>query len=355
MSTNPNNDNVNIRAAIRAVLEKKHLTFAESEAVMKEIMSGAATPAQIAAFLTALRLKGETVEEISACAKVMREFAHQITPQVNAPLLDTCGTGGDGLRTFNISTVTAIVCAAAGIPVAKHGNRAMSSSCGSADLLEAFGVKIDLDPHLVLESIEQTGIGFLFAPKFHPAMRFASPVRREIGIPTVFNILGPLTNPASAQTQILGVASEPLAEQLAGVLQNLGVERAYVVTGHQGMDEISISGQTIAFQVTKGSIDRLLIQPEDLGFQREKLGDIVCDSKNDSVITALKVLRNEAKPAQKNAVLLNCAYAIAVAKQVTPEDGLDEARAVIESGGALAKLKDFVIQTGGKLPMEIPV
>ncbi|MHA1734545.1 MAG: anthranilate phosphoribosyltransferase [Promethearchaeota archaeon] len=336
---------MDIRAALKVVVGGNDLSFGASASVMKEMMSGKASPAQIAAFLTALHLKGETVEEISACAKVMREFANQIRPEVSGPLLDTCGTGGDGKNTFNISTVTAIVAAAAGCPVAKHGNRAMSSTCGSADVLEALGVKVDLDPDRVRESIEEVGIGFMFAPKFHPAMRHASPVRREIGIPTVFNILGPLTNPAGAQTHLLGVRDEKLAEVMAGVLQTLGVERAYVVHGSHGEDEISVSGSTVVFRVDPTSIERTTVHPGDFGMPVSKVAEIACQSKGESVAAALRVLRGESSEAETNVVLLNSAHAIAICKGISPEDGLGEARAVIEEKTGLAKLEEFATKT----------
>jgi anthranilate phosphoribosyltransferase len=343
-----------IRAAIAKVTSKEDLTLDESENVMKEIMSGTGTPGQIGALLTALHVKGESIEEISAFAKIMRKFATGIHPKIKSPLLDTCGTGGDGFRTFNISTVTALVSAAAGCAVAKHGNRAMSSSCGSADLLESLGVKIDLEPRAVESCIEKVGIGFLFAPKFHPAMRFASPVRKEIGIPTVFNILGPLTNPANAPAQILGVKDQKLARVMARVLQNLGIQRAYVVHGKPGIDELSIIGPSLAIKVTPQEIIEEKVTPEDFGMARAKIDEITCHSKDQSVEIASNVLLNQATPAQKNVVLLNSAFAIAAAKNITPQEGMGEAKQALENLKAYEKLKEFIIQTGGACRLNPP-
>lgn len=340
-------DPFDIRAAITKVAAGHDLTFAESEIVMQEIMSGTLTPAQIAAFLTAMYLKGESTEEVAACAKVMRQFANQITPRVSGPLLDTCGTGGDGCSTFNISTVSAIIAAAAGCTVAKHGNRAMSSTCGSADLLEALGVNIELPPEAVQECIEKVGIGFMYAPKFHPAMRFASPVRREIGIPTVFNVLGPLTNPASATTHVLGTRALPLARAMAGVLQKLGLERGFVVHGDPGLDELSLTGASTVIAIKDGALEETRVEPEDLGLARASLADLQAPDRATAVRIALDVLRNQATPAQRDVVLLNSAYAIAAARGVSPQEGLARAREVVENGAALAKLVAFVQQTGG--------
>jgi len=337
-----------IRAAIAKVTSREDLNLVESESVMKEIMSGVATPGQIGALLTCLHLKGESMEEISAFANVMRKFATQIHPKVATPLLDTCGTGGDGFKTFNISTLTALVAAAAGCAVAKHGNRAMSSHCGSADLLESLGVKIDLDPANVEICIEKVGIGFLFAPKFHPAMRFASPIRKEIGIPTVFNILGPLTNPANAPAQILGVKDIKLAKLMARVLQKLGIQRAYVVHGKPGIDELSITGPSLAIKVTPEEIVEEKVTPEDFGMARAKIDDITCHSKDQSVQIAMSVLRNQATQAQKDVVLLNSAFAIAAAKNITPQAGLKDAKQALENLRAYQKLTELITQTGGK-------
>ncbi len=343
-----------IRAAIAKASSKEDLTSEESENVMKEIMSGNATPGQIGALLTALHVKGETIEEISAFAKIMRKFATNIHPKISAPLLDTCGTGGDGYRTFNISTLTALVAAGAGCAVAKHGNRAMSSYCGSADLLEAFGMKIDLEPSAVETCIEKVGIGFLFAPKFHPAMRFASPVRKEIGIPTVFNVLGPLTNPANAPAQILGVKAQKLAKLMASVLQNLGIQRAYVVHGKPGIDELSIMGPSVAFKVTPQEIVEMKVTPEEFGMVKVKIDEITCRSKDQSVEIAGNVLLNRATPAQKNAVLLNSAFAIAAGKNISPQEGLEEAKQALENLRAYEKLKELIVQTGGSCRLNPP-
>ena len=233
---------MDVREAITAVVDGHSLSREDAASAMRQIMGGEATPAQLGAFLTGLRIKGETTQEIAGMASVMREFALKV--EVDGPLIDTVGTGGDGQNTFNISTATAFVAAAAGLKVAKHGNRAASGTCGSADVLEALGVRIELSPEGVARCIEEAGVGFMFAPVFHPAMRHAGPVRREIGIRTVFNILGPLTNPAGAQTQLLGVAFPELGETMAEVLGILGSHRAMIVHGHGGLDELSLSGDS---------------------------------------------------------------------------------------------------------------
>src|SRR5690606_27890814 len=255
-----------IQEAIRKAVEGVHLTEDEAAAAMEAIMEGEATPAQIAAFITALRIKGETVDEIAGCAREMRETAAKITPR-RTPLVDTCGTGGDGANTFNISTAAAFVAAAAGAAVAKHGNRSVSSRCGSADVLEALGVRIDLTPDAVRECIDQVGIGFLFAPLFHSSMRHAVGPRKEIGIRSVFNVLGPLTNPASAQVQVVGVYDAALTEPLARVLGRLSVREAYVVHGQPRLDEISISGETQVSHLKDGEVHTFRIRPEDAGLK----------------------------------------------------------------------------------------
>ncbi|GAB4320210.1 MAG: anthranilate phosphoribosyltransferase [Promethearchaeota archaeon] len=336
-----------MKAAIRLVVGGEDLTFDQCESVMNEIMAGKATPAQIAAFLTALHVKGETAEEISACATVMRRYATRISPDVEGELLDTCGTGGDGLHTFNVSTVSALVAAAAGVPVAKHGNRAMSSSCGSADLFEALGVNLDAPPEVVKRCIETVGIGFLFAPKFHPAMRFASPVRREVGIPTVFNVLGPLTNPAGASTHLLGARNLELAKLMADVLHRLGMKRAFVAHGHGGIDEVSISGPTSLYEVTPAGVESFTVSPGDFGLPLAKLDEVVCRGKDLSVEAAVQVLENRASAAKRNLVLMNAGLAIAAGTGRTPEEGVELAKQVLEEGRAVETLKNFVVASGG--------
>ena len=257
-----------IKEAIGQLVGGHSLTMDEASTVMNEIMEGTATPAQFGAFVTALRLKGETVEEIAGLARTMRAKALQVS--ISEPAVDTCGTGGDGQGTFNISTTAAFVVAACGLKVAKHGNRAMSSQCGSADVLEALGVKIDLNPAQVQKCLETVGIGFMLAPVFHPAMKFAAAPRKEVGIRTVFNILGPLTNPAGAGAQLLGVPEKGLTEKMATVLKMLGCRHALVVYGEDGLDEITITGKTFVSELKKGSIKNYEVTPEDLGLSRAK-------------------------------------------------------------------------------------
>ncbi|NTU79122.1 MAG: anthranilate phosphoribosyltransferase [Chloroflexales bacterium] len=333
---------MNIRDAIIAVVGGKELTQAESASVMEEIMTGEATPAQIGAFLTALHLKGETDAEIAGMAEVMRQKATPV--YVDGPVADTCGTGGDGSHTFNISTAAAFVAAGAGLTVAKHGNRAMSSVCGSADVLEGLGVKIELDAEGVARCLREAGIGFMFAPKFHPAMRFAGPVRREIGIRTAFNILGPLTNPARARHQVLGVASAPLAEKLARALSRLETTHALVVHGDGGVDELSLSGPNLVFDVRAGQAPRrMTIAPADLGLQwasHEALrgGDV---ATNVAIVRG--VLDGSDRGPHRDVVLLNAAAAL-VAGDLAADmaAGLVQARASIDEGRALARLGRLV-------------
>lgn len=331
-----------IREAIIAVVGGRDLSQAEAASVMEAIMTGEATPAQIGAFLTALHLKGETDAEIAGMAEVMRLKATPV--YVDGPVADTCGTGGDGSHTFNISTGAAFVAAGAGLTVAKHGNRAMSSVCGSADVLEGLGVKIDLDADGVARCLREAGIGFMFAPKFHPAMRFAGPVRREIGIRTAFNILGPLTNPARARHQVLGVAAPALAEKLARALSRLETVHALVVHGDGGMDELSLSGPNLIFDVRAGQEPRrLTVAPEDVGLERAgpealKGGDVLV---NTAIIRGI-LDGSDAGP-RRDVVLLNAAAAL-VAGDRAPDlpAAIAAARASIAEGRALERLQRLV-------------
>src|SRR3990172_7644581 len=252
-----------IRDAIMQLADRRDLTEAEAARCMEELMSGTATPAQFGAYVAALRMKGETIDEITGMAKVVREKASRI--DLKGPLLDTCGTGGDESGSFNVSTCAAFIAAGAGARVAKHGNRAMTSRCGSADVLEALGAKIDLTPYQVAECIERAGVGFMFAQAFHPAMKFVAPLRREIGIRTVFNILGPLTNPAGATHQVIGVPRPDLVEKIAAVLARLGADHALVVHGEDGFDEISIGGKSIVAELLDGVVRTYTVTPEDAG------------------------------------------------------------------------------------------
>jgi anthranilate phosphoribosyltransferase len=304
---------------------------------MGEIMRGEATPAQIAAFITALRCKGETVEEITGCARAMRAEASTISLDQEI-VLDTCGTGGDGASTFNISTATALVAAGAGVTVAKHGNRAVSSKCGSADVLEGLGVKIDLPPDAVKECIEEVGIGFLFAPVFHQAMKHAVGPRRDIGIRTVFNILGPLTNPAGANAQVMGVYSPELTQVMAHVLDNLGSKRSIVVHGKDGSDELSIAGQTQVSELQPRGVTNYEVSPEDLGLPRYDMSEIVGGSVEENVRILLEVLQGK-EGAARDAVILNGAAAMVVASKCSIlREGAEIAREAIDSGSAMQKL-----------------
>lgn len=331
-----------IKESIKKVVEGKNLTREEAALTMDTIMRGDATPSQIASFITALRMKGETVDEITGCAEKMREHAINIYPH-QKELVDTCGTGGDVSGTFNISTISALVVAGAGVPVAKHGNRSVSSRCGSADVLEALGVKIDIDPKKVEECIDKVGIGFIFAPNFHKAMRFAMPSRREIGIRTVFNILGPLTNPARATAQILGVFSADLTETMAKVLGNLGVKHALVVHGMDGLDEISISDKTKVSHLHSGKVETYYIKPEDLGIHMGKKEDILGGSINENAKIAFDILKGEEKGPKRNIVLLNAAAAIFVGgKAKDLKEGLKLATESIDCGAASQKLEELI-------------
>ncbi|MFN3372225.1 MAG: anthranilate phosphoribosyltransferase [Chloroflexus sp.] len=333
---------MNIREAIAAVVARRDLTQAEAASVMEEIMSGTATPAQIGAFLTALHIKGETDAEIAGMAAVMREKATHV--YFDGPVIDTCGTGGDGAHTFNISTTAAFVAAGAGLTVAKHGNRAMSSVCGSADVLEGLGVQIELDAEGVARCLRDAGIGFMFAPKFHPAMRFAGPVRREIGIRTVFNILGPLTNPARARYQVLGVASATLAEKLANALSRLETVHALVVHGDGGVDELTLSGPNLIFEVKAGQpIRQMMVAPEDVGLARAPREVLRGGDVAYNVAIVRSILSGEEQGPRRDVVLFNAAAAL-VAGDLAPDlvTGVKMARASIDSGRALERLNRMI-------------
>ena len=329
-----------IRESIAAVVSGQSLTMEEASSVMREIMEGEATPAQLGAFLTALALKGETTQEIAGMARVMREMALRV--EVDGELVDTVGTGGDGKNTFNISTATAFIAAGAGLKVAKHGNRAASGSCGSADVLEALGVQIELSPVSVAQCINEVGVGFMFAPAFHPAMRHAGPVRREIGIRTVFNILGPLTNPAGAQTQLLGVAFPELGGIMAEVLGLLGSHHAMIVHGAGGLDEISLSGDTSVWEVRGGQVEEWTIRVEDTGLPETPIEAIRGGSKEENAATMLRLFQGE-QGAVRDMVLLNSAGVLMVGdKAETIRQGVEMSAGIIDSGAAIAKLDQMI-------------
>ena len=329
-----------IKEAISKLVERQSLSMEEASLVMAEIMDGQVTPAQFGAFVTSLRLKGETVDEIVGMAKTMREKAIHV--KIDEPVVDTCGTGGDGAGTFNISTAAAFVAAGAGVKVAKHGNRAASSRCGSADVLEAAGVKIDLTASHVERCLKEVGIGFMFAPSFHPAMKYAGPPRKEIGIRTVFNILGPLTNPAGATAQVLGVADSALVEKMAKVLQQLGCRHALVVHAEDGLDEISLTGKTNICEVKEDYVKNYYIAPSDFNLPRASLKDLKGGTAVENAVVLKKLLSGE-KGTMLDSVLINASAALLAADKVpTLQDGLVLARKSVESGRALAALNGLV-------------
>lgn len=328
---------------ISKVVEGRDLSEEEAEQAMRLIMSGEATPAQIGSFLTALRMKGETIEEIASFARVMRQFAARINPRVEGRLVDTCGTGGDRVKTFNISTIAAFVVAGAGVAIAKHGNRSVTSKAGSADLLEALGVNLNLTPEQVEKIIESIGIGFMFAPAFHGAMKHAIGPRKEIGIRTVFNVLGPLTNPAGAQAQVLGVFDASLVEPIAKVLSRLGVEHALVVHGLEGMDEISTCGETLVAELRNGKIETYTLSPEDFGIERASPEQLAGRDAQGNATIARALLEKKEKGARRDIVVLNAAAGIYVggkAKSIDSAVGLAEES--IDSGRAYEKLLALV-------------
>ena len=332
-----------IKEAISLLVKRNDLTTEMMTAVMEEIMTNEATDAQKASFLTALAMKGETIDEITAAAKVMRSHCERFLNDMD--VLEIVGTGGDGSNTFNISTLSAIVASAAGIPVAKHGNRAASSKCGTADCLEALGVKIDIAPALSAQLLKDIDICFLFAQKYHTAMRFVGGVRKEMGIRTLFNILGPLANPAGANMQLLGVYSEDLIEPLAHVLCNLGVKRAMVVYGTDSIDELSLSAPTKVCEFRGNNFKTYEITPEQYGFTRCAKEDLVGGTPEDNAKIALDILNDQPGP-KLDAVLLNAGAAIYIASDnITMEDAIAKARILIESGAAKKQLETFIEKT----------
>jgi anthranilate phosphoribosyltransferase len=312
----------------------------DAAAVMRQIMSGEATPAQLGSFLTALRLKGETTEEIAGMATVMREFALKVN--VDGMLVDSVGTGGDGLNTFNISTAAAFVAAGAGLKVAKHGNRAASGTCGSADVLEELGVQIELPPEGVERCIRESGIGFMFAQAFHPSMRHAGPVRREIGIRTVFNILGPLTNPAGAQSMLVGVAFPELGEKMASVLNLLDTHHSIIVHGDGGLDEMTLSGDTAVWEVAGGKVSNWTLSVADTGLPVTPIAAITGGDKAANAATMRSLLSGEGGPV-RDYVLLNSAGVLLVGDLVTNiRDGVQLAAQTIDSGAAKERMESMI-------------
>ncbi len=330
-----------IKDAIAKTIRCEDLTQAEAEAAMMDIMTGNATPAQIGAYLIALRMKGETVDEITGSARAMRANSVPVPVKKDRTLYDTAGTGGDGKHTFNISTAAAFVIAGAGCKVAKHGNRAASSQCGSADVLGALGVNLDLTPEQVGQAIDEVGIGFLFAQKFHPAMRFVGGPRKEIGQRTIFNVLGPLTNPAGAEVQIIGVFDPELTEPLAQVLGELGSRAAFVVHGAGGMDELNTVGANRVSHLKDGKVTTMTLEPEMLDLPRGEMADLTGGTPDDNAKILRGVLSGSLNGARKNAVLLNAAAALA-AESGDLREGFAQAKQALESGAALKKLDELV-------------
>jgi len=329
-----------IKEAIAKLINKADLSRDEMEQAFTQIMSGDATPAQIGAFITALRIKGETIDEITAAATIMRKFATSLTIN-DTVILDTCGTGGSGKHTFNISTIVALIASGSGITVAKHGNRSVSSKSGSADLFERLGVNIAAAPLIVERCINEAGIGFVFAPTFHKAMKHAIGPRIEIGIRTIFNLLGPLTNPAQATHQILGVFSESIIEPMANVLLNLGLKHAMVVHSQEGLDELSTSADNIICEVNNGKIKKYVLRCENLGIRRTNIENIQIQNVEESYTIATALLNGTAGPI-RDVVLLNAAAAIYVADAATSlEDGLEIARKSLTEYNAREKLEQL--------------
>ena len=328
-----------ISNAIKDIVAGRDLSPSDVEAAMDSILGGEASGSQIAAFVVALRMKGESADEIAAAARALRKHCETIRPKVDGPLLDTCGTGGDGLHTFNISTAAALVAAACGVAVAKHGNRAVSSQAGSADALEALGVRIDLTPERVQQCIEQVGIGFLFAPSHHAAMRHAAPVRRELGIRTLFNLLGPLSNPASATHQVVGVYDPARVKQLAQALGSLGLTAAWVVHGAGGLDEVSPSGPTAVAHLADGKVSTFEVRPDDFGLPEVPIESLRGGDARRNAEIIRSVLGGEQGPARV-AVLLNAAAALCVTEMASgPRVAAERAAEAIDSGAAKQTLE----------------
>lgn len=333
-----------IKEAIIKLSKKEDLTYQEAESVMDEIMSGQATPVQMSAYLTALSLKGETIDEITASASGMR--AHCIKLLHEMDVLEIVGTGGDGANSFNISTTSSLVIAAGGVPVAKHGNRAASSKSGAADVLEALGVKITIPPERSAEILEKINICFLFAQNYHIAMKYVAPIRKELGIRTVFNILGPLSNPAGANMELMGVFDEALVEPLAEVMANLGVNRGMVVFGQDKLDEISMSAPTSVCEIKDGKFQSYELTPEQFGYTRCQKEDLQGGTPLENAAITRAILKGEEKGAKRQAVCLNAGAALYIAgKAGTIEEGVRMAEELIDSGAALKKLEEFIEET----------
>jgi anthranilate phosphoribosyltransferase len=340
---------VTIQESLQRLLDRVDLTRVEARETMHQIMLGEATQAQIAGFLVALRAKGETPDEITGCAEAMRAHVLAVSP-ARPDLVDTAGTGGDGQRTFNISTAAALLAAAAGAGVAKHGNRAMSSRSGSADVLEALGFNLELPPERIAESIDELGFGFMFAQAHHPAMKYAAPVRRELGTRTVFNVLGPLTNPARARAQVVGVYSASLVRPIAEALLQLGARRAFVVHGAGGIDELSPLGPSAVAEVFGGAVRERTIDPDELGIERCALDELAGGTPEENAAAIRRVFAGE-QGGKRSAVLLNAAGAIAAAGRAEDlREGLELARQALDSGAAAARLEELIAFSQAAVP-----
>ena len=336
-----------IKEAIIKLSKKQDLTYAEAETVMDEIMSGQATPVQMSAYLTALSLKGETIDEITASAAGMR--AHCIKLLHDMDVLEIVGTGGDGSNSFNISTTSSLVIAAGGVPVAKHGNRAASSKSGAADVLEALGVKITLTPERSAEILKKINICFLFAQNYHIAMKYVAPIRKELGIRTVFNILGPLSNPAGANMELMGVYDQALVEPLAQVMANLGVNRGMVVYGQDSLDEISMCAPTSVCEIKDGKFTSYEITPEQFGYEKCEKGALTGGTPAENAEITKAILKGEERGSKRQAVCLNAGVALYIAgKAASMEEGVKLAESLIDNGAALKKLEEFVEETNKK-------
>jgi anthranilate phosphoribosyltransferase len=330
-----------IQETIARLLDREPLTREEAREAMHEIMRGEATQAQIAGFLVALRAKGETADEIAGCAEAMREHVLPVHP-TRSDLVDTAGTGGDGKHTLNISTAAALVAAAAGVGVAKHGNRAASSQTGSADVLEALGFTLELPPERIARSIDDLGFGFMFAQAHHPAMRYAAPVRRELGTRTVFNVLGPLTNPARARAQVVGVYSPALVRPIAEALVQLGSHRAFVVHGAGGIDELSPVGPSVVAEVVDGGVRDRTIDPQELGLEPCSLEELAGGSPDENAAAIRRVFAGE-HGGKRSAILLNAAGAIAAGGHAEDlREGIELARAALDSGAVVTRLEELI-------------
>ena len=330
-----------IQKAIHEVITGQNLSFDAAKEVMNEIMSGETTPAQIAAFLTGLRMKGETIDEITACATVMREKSLRLEPDF--PVIDIVGTGGDEAGTFNISTTSAFVVAAGGVPVAKHGNRSVSSKSGAADVLEHLGVNLDLTAEQSKLLLKNTGMCFLFAQTYHSSMKYAGPVRKELGVRTIFNILGPLSNPAGATMQLLGVYDEKLVKPLAQVLSNLGVNRGLVVCGEDGLDEATVTGPTHVCEIRFGALTHYKITPEQFGLTSSSLEELKGGTPSDNAEITRAILKGTLKGAKREIVLLNSALSLYLGTDdCTISQCMDTAARLIDSGKAYEKLEEFI-------------